>query len=284
MPFGAPENSVQSPQRPDLYVSTLEKMPGPSYVCIAGKARMNANLRPDKSMKTGFLSLLGLSLLLTDLPAAVLAQDTNAAPPPAKPASAVQKPKTVQRFSAGLDDVVRLTKAGVDEAVILAYVQSSSIAYRPNAQEIVRLRELNVTSGVITAMLKRGDDLRERAAAARREAQQKAPPPAPAAPAPQAPPANDPQPTQTSTTTQIIQPVVYQQPVYYPEYRSSSVIYFPASYSYYNRYASYFPSSYGNCYPRYSYYSSYGSCYPRYGYGGNYGGYGLRYAGYRNCW
>src|SRR5690349_23913031 len=100
-------------------------------------------------MKTS-ASLLFFALL-AGFSASVAAQETSktatnkvtvTVPVPAPAPKANSGP----RFSAGLDDVVKLTKAGVEESVILAFVQSSTIAYRPNAQEIVRLRELGVSS------------------------------------------------------------------------------------------------------------------------------------------
>src|SRR5262249_39735257 len=138
-------------------------------------------------MKTDSMSLITLCGLLTgigllgiaspgtaaqaqgaDAPA-VANPDPNPAPtqPPAnavkvEAANTTEAAKPV-RLSSGLDEVVKLTKAGVDESVILAFVQNSSVAYHPSAQEIIKLRELGISSAVITALLHRGEELHQRA-------------------------------------------------------------------------------------------------------------------------
>src|SRR5262245_33546477 len=67
-------------------------------------------------------------------------------------------------LSAGLADVVKMFQAGVDQQVMLAFIQSSTVAFRPSAKEIIYLRDLGVSSELITAMLRRGGELRDRAA------------------------------------------------------------------------------------------------------------------------
>lgn len=81
-------------------------------------------------------------------------------------------------LSAGLPDIVRMYQAGVEEPVMLAFVQSATIAYHPSAKEIIYLRELGVSQAVLTALLKRGGDLRERAAELEREERIRSVPPA----------------------------------------------------------------------------------------------------------
>lgn len=225
-------------------------------------------------MKTGPFNSFALSVvLLSSLPLCAGAQ--NAAPSTnriqnAEPAA---KPRVAQRLSAGLDDIVKLTKAGVDESVILAFVQSSAIAYRPSAQEIVRLRENGVTSPVIAALLRRGEDLREKAAA-RRDAANSPPNPT-VAPAP--PPVTPSPPTSNPpSATVIVAPT--------PQVVYSSVVY-PAYYR-----PAYYSAAYGYGSWRYpGYYSS--SCYSSFGYRGwhhrgsfsvRVGGYGYR-GGFRHC-
>lgn len=193
------------------------------------------------------------------------------------------------RLSAGLEDVVKLTKAGVDESVVFAFIESSSVAYRPSAPEILKLRELGISSPVIGALLRRGEEVRQRAAEAQREAAARnttpaQPPPAPAVSNPPPRQPASPPPTVINYTP-VVYPATYPTVVYssYPTYRS-----YP-TYSY----------GYRNCYYPRSYYSSY-SCYPRGDYyggfysrsslsvgfrGGHYGGVHYRggYSGYRHC-
>src|SRR5258706_16044924 len=44
-------------------------------------------------------------------------------------------------LSAGLPEVVKMHKAGVDAPVLLAFVQNSPVAYHPSAKEIIYLRD-----------------------------------------------------------------------------------------------------------------------------------------------
>src|SRR5258708_2220466 len=68
-----------------------------------------------------------------------------------------------QASSDGIDDVLRLAKAGMTEEVLIAYVQNSQVAYNPNVDEIVFLNNSGIPQKVIAAMLERGKALREEA-------------------------------------------------------------------------------------------------------------------------
>jgi hypothetical protein len=181
------------------------------------------------------------------------------------------------RLSVGLDDVVKLVKAGVDESVVLAFIQSSPVAYHPSAQEIIRLRELGISSPVITAMLQRGEEIRVRAAEARREMElRNAPTPQPA------PPVADP-PNGTSAPAPSAPPtVVYAASSYtYPPVVSYAYgpSYYPRSYSYYPR-AGY----YGSHFPRASFSVGFHGGHGGIRFGGLHGGvhFGGR-GGFRHC-
>jgi hypothetical protein len=202
-------------------------------------------------------------------------------------------------LSAGLPEIVKMHKAGVDASVLMAYVRNSPVAYHPSAKEIIYLRDQGISSDLISAMLQRGGELRDRAAEAQREERNRATPPpaappaAPAAPAPATPSppqaaapvvvyANNPDPVYP---TYVNYAYSYAAPAYYnyaPYYRSSC--YYP---SYYR--PSYYRGYYSGCYPRYGLSVGYSSgCYPRYGlsvgYRGGYGyGGGYRYAGGGYC-
>jgi hypothetical protein len=187
--------------------------------------------------------------------------------------SGSKDPKTV-RLSVGVDDVVKLVKAGVDESVVLAFIASSPVAYHPNAQEIIRLRELGISSPVISAMLQRGEEIRIRATEAR-EAELRN---APAAPPPTAPAPAD-QPNSSSAPAPVAPAVVYASPAY---------SYAPVASYPYGSY--YYPRSY-SYYPRVGYYGSY---YPRasfsVGFHGGHGGLhvsgihgGVHFGGHRHC-
>src|SRR5262249_44112042 len=54
--------------------------------------------------------------------------------------------------SAGVSDVLKMVDAKVDAGVIKAYIQNSSTAYNPSANEIVALKQHGVSDDVLTAM------------------------------------------------------------------------------------------------------------------------------------
>jgi hypothetical protein len=128
-------------------------------------------------------------------------------------------------------EIVKMARAGVGTEVIRAYVERSTIAAPPRAEEIVYLHECGVSAEVVTALIKRAGELR---AAAAQASASLAPQGTPYAPAP----------------TVALQPappvpaqVIVQQPVYvYPPQ--------PA------------PVTYAYAYPRYVY-----ANYPAWGYG-----------------
>jgi hypothetical protein len=180
-------------------------------------------------------------------------------------------------LSAGLPEIVKMHKAGVDASVLLAFVQNSPVAYHPSAKEVIYLRDQGLSSEIISALLRRGGELRDRAAeAARQERSRSAPAPAPAPMAPPAP--ASPAPPQAAASTPV---VVYANPTY-PVYTTPAYV-TSASYSYP------WPAYYGNpyCGPSYScyrpaYYSYRAGCYP-YAYGGHRSSwYPSFYAGYRS--
>lgn len=166
------------------------------------------------------------------------------------------------QLSPALEEIVKLSKAGVGEPVTLAYIQASPIPYSLDAQDIVRLREQGVTAPVVTAMMQHGDELRRASAESTKQAQTVA---SVAATAP-------------IVTTPTPASVTY---VSAPSSESSSVsvTYFGTRNSdcYYG-----YPYTYGVGYPTYySYtprYYGYGYCGPRVGFGFGYGGVHAGYA------
>lgn len=143
-------------------------------------------------------------------------------------------------LSYGLDEIAKLAKSGADESLILAYVQSSPIAYRATADDIIQLRGEGVSSAVLGAVMRHGSELRERNAQTQAAAPQTA---VAAAPAP---------------AVSYAAPVADQPP-------SVSVVYIPSYPSYTYSYGWY---GYGGyyAYPFYSrcYYPRFNTCYPRF--------------------
>lgn len=240
-------------------------------------------------MKTIVILLITTGAVLTALTHPLRGAETPA--PAGKPGGAIiitNKTEASARtpyLSAGLPEIVKMHKAGVDASVLLAFVQNSPTAYHPSAKEIIYLRDQGLSSEIISAMLRRGGELRERAAEAAREERSRAtPPPAPAAPATPAPPQAA-APAPVVVYANPVQPV-YTAPSYvsYPAYSYASPAYY--NYSYYRPY--YRPSYYGSAYVGYR--SGCYTGYPSYGLsvgfgGGRYYGHGggYRYGGGGYC-
>ena len=96
--------------------------------------------------------------------------------------------------------------------MIVAYIDSSPIAYNPSASEIIMLKDRGVPSEMIAAMLKHGSDLRVRAMAA-------APPPA------------QPYPNATAPTTESPD-YGYSSPTVYSDSGYPSSVYYNNYYDY----------------------------------------------------
>src|SRR5262249_38598411 len=56
-------------------------------------------------------------------------------------------------------EVVRLSEAGSTEEVILAYIQRSTAPFNLSADQILYLRDIGISSPMITAMLNRDHEL-----------------------------------------------------------------------------------------------------------------------------
>lgn len=84
------------------------------------------------------------------------AEGPTAAPPPAN-----QNQSTPQ-LSPGVSDVLKLSQAGVSDATVVTYIQSSDRGYGAlSAPEIVYLRDAGVSSEVVNAMLNKRKQLAE---------------------------------------------------------------------------------------------------------------------------
>ncbi|HEU0040161.1 MAG TPA: hypothetical protein VFR76_12900 [Verrucomicrobiae bacterium] len=188
------------------------------------------------------------------------AAETDNTPSAAAKAENVAATKA-PRLSWGLDDVVKLSKAGVDESVIQSYIQNSGVGYNPTAQDIIQLRELGVSPQIAAALMQRGSEVRQTATV---EAQKQAQAAAPAAAPAQAAPVY----TEPATYVAPASTVAY---IGYPSYAYSYGGYYGPSYysyPYYPRYYGY----YGGFYPGVSVGFRFGSGYSG-GHGGYHGGY-----------
>jgi len=115
-------------------------------------------------MKTRFLPLFALCGVVASSGLAARAIESNP-DRPSDTASAVPASAAPQ-FSGRINDVVSLTKSGVDQSIVLAFIKASPGPFEPTADEIIKLRDMGVSSPVLTAMLERGGQVREQSRAA----------------------------------------------------------------------------------------------------------------------
>jgi hypothetical protein len=74
---------------------------------------------------------------------------------------------TTMKHSSGVDDVLRMVRAGVSWDVIRTFVENSAVAFNLSADDIITLKKSSVPDDITTAMIKRGAMLRQQASQAR---------------------------------------------------------------------------------------------------------------------
>lgn len=192
-------------------------------------------------------------------------------------ATKTEAKKTVKpaRLSAGLAEIVKMVEGGVEAPVIESYIQSSNIPFYPTVEEIIYLHELGVPSQIVTAMIRRGGEVRAQLAQASKDAQnritqqQQQTAPSSTAGYAQSAPASVATPPVTHNYYVAGQPscavnaVNYPIYTYYPAYSACYVA--PAYPSYYYRRphrSYYYPIVHDSFYPRFHRYGAY----PNYGF------------------
>lgn len=60
-------------------------------------------------------------------------------------------------LSPGMDEVVQLARSGIDEEVLLAFIEKSGKAYHPSVEEIIYLKDLGVTSAALAKLIRTGN-------------------------------------------------------------------------------------------------------------------------------
>ena len=123
-------------------------------------------------------------------------QNTGAQTPPvpastettAPPATPVVPPPNIVPGSP-YAEVVRLTQAGVDQSIVMAYVTNSTSLFNLDSEKIIYLSDLGAPNSLVTAMMQHDQQLQQQFAATQAA---QPPPPAQAAPAPEITPANTP--------------------------------------------------------------------------------------------
>jgi hypothetical protein len=102
----------------------------------------------------------------------------------AKPERAERESRPRTMVSSQIAEVVRMKESGIETAVIKAHIEQSTTVYPPSAEEIIYLHEHGVPAEIITAFIRRGNELRAQAEQAAKESQkgaaQAAPMPPPA--------------------------------------------------------------------------------------------------------
>jgi len=89
-------------------------------------------------------------------------------PPPSNDAKQRARPA---RLSFGLEDVVKMVQSGVATDVVLTYIDNSTVAYYPTAEDVVQLHESRVPSQVTAELIRHGGKLRAQQAQANKESQ-----------------------------------------------------------------------------------------------------------------
>ena len=82
--------------------------------------------------------------------------------PPTPPSGTMSEP-SAEEIPAGALEVVRLAESGVEEDVILTYIDGASKLFALEADDIIHLNDLGISSGIVTAMLRRDAALSEHA-------------------------------------------------------------------------------------------------------------------------
>ena len=70
---------------------------------------------------------------------------------------------TTANYSGGIADILKMLDAGVSTEIVKAYIENSPVAYNPSATEIITLKDRGVPADLLSAMLRRGGELRAQA-------------------------------------------------------------------------------------------------------------------------
>lgn len=121
-------------------------------------------------IRFSFVALGATLAAISLLPVQVAAQ-TNVTITPTTTAAMEATPITPMKAPSKLDEIAQLTKAGVGDTVILAYIKDSPTAYSLNAEDIIRLRDQGVSPEITTALIQHGAEVRQAAQEAAKESQ-----------------------------------------------------------------------------------------------------------------
>lgn len=91
---------------------------------------------------------------------------TAAAPTASEPEIIARPDPAAANVSAPVAEVARLHLSGLDETVVRAFVERSTNAVSPGAEELIYMKDIGISPRVITAMIQQTAKMREQAAAA----------------------------------------------------------------------------------------------------------------------
>jgi hypothetical protein len=165
-------------------------------------------------------------------PVIVASVEPPRTPPPAPaapPAPVVEAPMrkidpATLNLSPGVAEVVKLVQSGLDEAVIVAFVQNSTNVFNPSSDELIYLNDMGISGKVMSAMLDRSKQAKLATATnvppAKVVAENVPAAPLPVTPAPEAPAPPvvvAPAPAPTTTTVVVLPPNAPQEIVHFYE-------------------------------------------------------------------
>jgi len=111
-------------------------------------------------LKAGSVITAGLFFLVNTSAATTAVATTSSPADSAVPPlilSGRQSPRPPGAYSLGVTEIMRMLDAKVDEQVILAYIENSSMRYDPEATELIALKQHGASTTILTALLHHGD-------------------------------------------------------------------------------------------------------------------------------
>jgi hypothetical protein len=110
---------------------------------------------------------MGLLVAMALPPNVTNAQDSASPLPDVATTTSTDGARVVPaNISPGAAEVIRLAESGVGDEVVLAYIQNSQAAFNLGADDVLYLRDVGLSSAVITAMLSHDTTLRDQYPAA----------------------------------------------------------------------------------------------------------------------
>lgn len=104
-------------------------------------------------MKFKFFAALCLFAVLLAIQTPAFAQDQSASPPTAAPPAAAPPPGVQVQTRMTVDDVIKMTKAGLTEDLIITQVKANGTPFKLSTDELINLHAAGVSDRVIATMV-----------------------------------------------------------------------------------------------------------------------------------